>query len=208
MAEELRDCIILDEEVEGDRDGTSDFLFCRIGSAVPLKRSDSGFDLSNPPARPLAVSEKFGLLFLAHTGGFLVAKTIDVIGLAKAAKEIEEGNGNKKDMERLCIQEKSILDAQIGDVHILAVSRDSSVLAAAVDREIRFFSIPSLINKGEEPIFSCSVGESGRIKNFLWRKNRETSFVVLSTCGLLSHGNLKSDLKDIMDSVEAGLFKH
>uniref|UniRef100_A0A1D1Y2Q7 CTP synthase n=1 Tax=Anthurium amnicola TaxID=1678845 RepID=A0A1D1Y2Q7_9ARAE len=203
MVEESRSRITLDEEIEGDRDGTSDFVFCRIGSSVPLKRSDSSFGLEKPPARPLAVSERFGLLFLAHTAGFLVVKTIDAIKLAKDIKEIEEGNGNKKETEKLCVQEKSILDAQIGDVHILAVSTDSSFLAAAIGSEVRIFSVPSLIKKNQEPVFTCSVEESGRIKDFLWRKNMENSFIVLSNCGRLYHGNLENHLKDIMDGVEA-----
>lgn len=62
-------CIRLEEEIEGDREGTSDFAFFRIGSSVPLKRGDSSFDLSKPPGRPLAVSEKFGVLFLVSDGG-------------------------------------------------------------------------------------------------------------------------------------------
>ncbi|CAA6654504.1 unnamed protein product [Spirodela intermedia] len=183
-------CIRLEEEIEGDREGTSDFAFFRIGSSVPLKRGDSSFDLSKPPGRPLAVSEKFGVLFLVSDGGFIAVKTVDVIGIAKRIKEIEEENRNKEDAENLCVQEKSILDAQIGAVHILAVSTDSSILAATVGRK-------------QETCFVCSVGESSNIKDFLWRKNRETSFIMLSSCGLLYHGNMKDNLKNIMDGVEA-----
>ena len=57
------------EEIEGDRDGTSDFVFFKIGSSVPLKREYSSFDLSRPPGRPLAVSEQYGAIFIVSDGG-------------------------------------------------------------------------------------------------------------------------------------------
>lgn len=70
MAEEPEDRLIrLEEEIEGDRARTADFIFCRIGESVPLKPSDYGFDLQNPPSQPLAVSELSGVLFLAHSEG-------------------------------------------------------------------------------------------------------------------------------------------
>lgn len=79
--------------------------------------------------------------------GFIVVKTVDVIGIAKRIKEIEEDNRKKDEAENLCVQEKRILDAQIGDVHILAVSTDSSILAVTVGRAIHFFSVSSLVQK-------------------------------------------------------------
>ena len=70
--------------------------------------------------------------------GFFVAKTQDVIGLAK---EIEEkGKGP-------CVQNSSVVDVQIGRVSILTLSGDSSTLAATVGGEIHLFSVPSLLEK-------------------------------------------------------------
>nr|XP_029124017.1 nuclear pore complex protein NUP214 isoform X3 [Elaeis guineensis] len=195
MAEEPEDRLIrLEEEIEGPRGGTKDFYFCIIGESVPLKPLDSSFDLQNPPSRPLAVSERFGVLFLAHSEGFFVAKTQDVIGLAK---EIEEkGKGP-------CVQNSSVVDVQIGRVSILTLSGDSSTLAATVGGEIHLFSVPSLLEKEQDPSFSCSIKKSGIVKDLKWQKNAEESFVVLSSHGSLYHGHLKDQLKDVMNNVDA-----
>lgn len=66
-----------------------------------------------------------------------MAKTKDVIGLGKLIKE--KGKGP-------CIENSSIVDVKIGKVSLLALSNDSSVLAAVVGSEIQFFYVPSLIN--------------------------------------------------------------
>lgn len=71
--------------------------------------------------------------------GFYVAKTKDVIELAKKIKEKGKGSGS--------IQELSIVDITIGRVSILALSTDSSTLAACVGGEIHLFSVVSLIKK-------------------------------------------------------------
>ncbi|KAJ8618612.1 hypothetical protein MRB53_014798 [Persea americana] len=187
--------IRLEEEYEGNIVGTSDFIFRKIGSSVPLKPSDSSFDFETAPSEALAVSERFGVVFLAHSEGFYVAKTKDVIELAKKIKEKGKGSGS--------IQELSIVDVTIGRVSILALSTDSSTLAACVGGEIHLFSVVSLIQKGKEPSFSHSLSESSHVKDLRWRKNEENSYVVLSTDGKLYYGDLESPLKDVMDSVDA-----
>ena len=70
--------------------------------------------------------------------GFCVAKTKDVISTAKALKEGGEGSS---------IQELSIVDVPLGKVSILALSADSSTLAASVGSNIYFFSVAGLLNK-------------------------------------------------------------
>ncbi|XP_020597673.1 nuclear pore complex protein NUP214 [Phalaenopsis equestris] len=194
MAAKSSRLLSLAEEIEGDRQGTVDFVFCRIGEPVPLKPtlSDSAFDLSNPPLQPLAVSERHHLIFLAHTEGFLVANTKDVIGLAKSA--------NGKDV---CVQKSSIVDVQIGSVSILALSWDNSMLAAAVGGEIHLFYVQSLLAKVQEPAISCSLSDSGVVRDLKWRRSSENSFVALSNNGLLCHGSSDFRLKDVMDNVDA-----
>lgn len=91
--------------------------------------------------------------------GFLVAKTKDVIGLAKEAKSImdaEKEDGVKVKPGMPSIQESSILDVRIGNVSSLAVGKDSSILAAAVGGEICVYSVSSLAKKVIFPfIFNC-----------------------------------------------------
>ena len=70
--------------------------------------------------------------------GFLVGRTKDVI----AASKNSNGKGS-----RVCIQEIALVDVPVGDVHILSLSADDSILAASVDAEIHFFSVDSLLNK-------------------------------------------------------------
>lgn len=62
----------LEEEIEGDQIGSRDYRFCRIGEPVPIKADGiSPFDPENevPPLQPLAVSERFRLVFVAHSDG-------------------------------------------------------------------------------------------------------------------------------------------
>jgi len=63
----------LSDEVEGDHDGTTDFVFRLTGDPIPLLPTDSSplplFDLQSPPARPLAVSDRHAAVFLAHPNG-------------------------------------------------------------------------------------------------------------------------------------------
>ncbi|XP_020698976.1 nuclear pore complex protein NUP214 isoform X3 [Dendrobium catenatum] len=194
MAGKSTRLLIPKEEVEGDRQGTMDFVFCRIGEPVPLMpaHSDSAFDLSNPPFQPIAVSERHRLLFLAHTKGFLIANTKDVIELAKGVK----GKGT-------CVQRSSVLDVQIGRVSILALSGDNSMIAAAVGGEIHLFFVLSLLDKVQEPAISCHLSKYGIVKDLKWRRNSENSFIVLSGHGLLCHGSSDLQLKDVMDNVDA-----
>lgn len=62
--------IEVDEEIEGDVTGSKNYRFSRIGEPVPIKSEpNSGFDTECLPSQPLAVSERFRLLFVAHPDG-------------------------------------------------------------------------------------------------------------------------------------------
>lgn len=64
--------IQLDDELEGEHVSTTDYFFLKIGDAVPLKANDFDFDHENLPSIPLAVSERFGLIFVAYSSGSLL----------------------------------------------------------------------------------------------------------------------------------------
>ncbi|XP_059429559.1 nuclear pore complex protein NUP214 isoform X2 [Corylus avellana] len=184
----------LEDEIEGGNVGTTDYYFDRIGEPVPIKPHDSNFDAESPPSQPLAVSELRGLIFVAHSGGFCVARTEDVIASAKDIKD--KGSGSS-------IQELSVVDVPIGKVHILAFSAENSTLAASIDRNVHFFPLTSLLNKEPRPSFSRSLDESSFVKDFKWRKKSEHSYVVLSNSGKLYHGVVDGPFKDVMDNVDA-----
>ncbi|PIA53292.1 hypothetical protein AQUCO_00900103v1 [Aquilegia coerulea] len=192
--EENATIIKLDDEVEGNWITSEDLLFQKIGASLPLNPQSSSFDLDNPPTQALAVSEKHEALFLAYPEGFYVAKTRDAIEAAKLLKE--KGKGYS-------IEDISVVNIQIGRISILALSKDSSTLVASVGAHLHFYSVTSLLNKGKEPSYSCSVDESSSVKDFRWRKKKKTSFLVLSSNGILYQGDLISPLKEAMDSVDA-----
>ncbi|CAL5404785.1 unnamed protein product [Camellia sinensis] len=197
MAATEDDSIIveLDEEVEGDHQGSDDYCFIGIGEPVPVSGYDPEFDPESPPSQPLAVSERFGgLIFVAHSTGFCVTRTKDVI---KSAKEIEEkGIG-------LSIQELGVVDVPIGKVYILALSANSSTLAASIGGDIHFFSVSSLLDKEQNPSFSCSLNDSSCVKDMRWTKKLENFYVVLSNHGKLYYGASQDPLKYVMDNVDA-----
>lgn len=59
----------IEEEVEGDRIQTTDYYFERIGEPICIKEDDAQYDLENPPSQPLAISERHGVVFIAHSSG-------------------------------------------------------------------------------------------------------------------------------------------
>lgn len=65
--------------------------------------------------------------------GFLVGRTKDVISASKNSKGF--------------IQDLSIVDVPVGDVRILSLSSDDSILAVSVAADIHFFSVDSLLKK-------------------------------------------------------------
>ncbi|KAG2241289.1 hypothetical protein Bca52824_096727 [Brassica carinata] len=186
------------EEVEGDRVGTTDYYFDRIGEPIRIKEDDAQYDLDTPPSQPLAISERHGLVFIAHSSGFLVGRTKDVISASK--------NSNGKG-SRACIQEIALVDVPVEDVRILSLSADDSILAASVASEIHFFSVDSLLNKDTKPSFSYSPDESGFVKDFRWTRKDKLSYLVLSNHGELFHGIDSAPPRHVMDGVDAGLFR-
>ncbi|MED6124122.1 hypothetical protein PIB30_056125 [Stylosanthes scabra] len=185
----------VEDELQGELVGTNDYFFSKIGESVPVKAgNDSNYDLESLPSQPLAVSERFRLVFVAHSWGFFVVKTKDVIDSAKEFKE--KGSGS-------LVQQLSLVDVSIGRVHCLALSTDNSTLAASVSGDIRFYSVPNFLNKEVKHSFSCSLNDSVTVKDMRWITTSDNSFVVLSNMGELYYGEVNSPLKCVMDCVEA-----
>ncbi|XP_010552295.1 PREDICTED: nuclear pore complex protein NUP214 isoform X2 [Tarenaya hassleriana] len=184
----------IEEDLEGDHVDSTDYYFERIGEPIPIKQDEGQFDLENPPSQPLAVSERRGVVFVAHTSGFFVARTKDAIC---AAKEIT-GKSSKSS-----IQDLSLVDVPLGNVRILALSADDSILAVSVGAEVHFFSVDSLLEKDEKPSFSHSLEESGFIKDFRWTKKEKHTYVVLFNQGKLYHGVDNKPPRHVMDGVDA-----
>ncbi|VAH26266.1 unnamed protein product [Triticum turgidum subsp. durum] len=188
----------LSDEVEGEMDGTTDFVFRLVGDPIPVLPPASAplplFDLQSPPARPLAVSDRHAAVFLAHPNGFIAARTKALIEASKEARE--KGKASTR-----CAQDCCVTDVPLPGVTLLALSRDQSVLAACTGTEIQLFSATSLLtDKDIKPSSSCSMGRSGTVKDFKWLDN---AYIILSNGGLLSHGSLGQGLKDIMENVDA-----
>ncbi|KAL6657342.1 hypothetical protein ACP70R_005122 [Stipagrostis hirtigluma subsp. patula] len=191
----------LSDEVEGEQDGTTDFVFRLAGDPIPLLPTSATplplFDLQSPPARPLAVSDRHAAVFLAHPNGFVAVRTKELIEASKEARE--KGKASTR-----CAQDCCVADVPLPGVSLLALSRDESVLAACTDSEIQFFSLASLLtHKDVEPSSSCRLGRSGTVKDFKWLNHASAAYIVLSNGGLLCHGSLGGGLKDLMQNVDA-----
>ncbi|CAA7015464.1 unnamed protein product [Microthlaspi erraticum] len=184
----------IEEEVEGDRVETTDYYFERIGVPLCIKDDDAQYDLDNPPSQPLAISERRGLVFIAYSSGFFVGRTKDVISAAKDSN----GKGSK-----VYIQDLSLVDVPVGDVRILSLSADDSILAVSVAADIHFFSVDSLLQKDATPSFTYSPDESGFVKDFRWTTKDKHSYLVLSNHGKLFHGIDNAPPKHVMDGVDA-----
>ncbi|KAF5947726.1 hypothetical protein HYC85_013683 [Camellia sinensis] len=193
MAATEDDSIIveLDEEVEGDHRGSDDYCFIGIGEPVPVSGYDPEFDPESPPSQPLAVSERFGgLIFVAHSTGFCVTRTKDVI---ESAKEIEEkGIG-------LSIQELGVVDVPIGK---LCRPTLPLLLPLLVATFISSLSAHSSIRSKIHLSLAHST-DSSCVKDMRWTKKLENFYVVLSNHGKLYYGASQDPLKYVMDNVDA-----
>ncbi|KAF8035351.1 hypothetical protein BT93_C1397 [Corymbia citriodora subsp. variegata] len=196
--------IELQEEDEGELVENSDFFFDRIGVPVPVRPAADGgggggggpelYDPGRLPSLPLAVSERFRLIFVAHSSGFCVARTGDVVEAAKEMKE--KGSGSS-------VLELSVVDVPVGTVGLLSLSPDSSTLAASVGGTVHFFSVDLLLNKEQLPFFSCSIDEESSVKDMRWLKKRQNSYILLTSHGNLYLGSIDGPLKSLMDNVDA-----
>lgn len=55
----------------------------------------------------------------------------------------------------------------------------------------------------KKPAFSCSV-ESNHVKDMIWIKDMESSFILLTNSGELHLGAINNSPKHVMDQVDAG----
>ncbi|XP_014513545.1 nuclear pore complex protein NUP214 isoform X2 [Vigna radiata var. radiata] len=184
------------EEVEGEIIGSTDYFFVKVGEAVPLKSSDFNFEAETLPSQAIAISECFRLTFVAHSRGFFVVRTKDIIDSANQFKE----NGNGSPVEQL-----SLVDVSIGRIRSLTLSTDNLTLAAvtSLSGDIQFYSVESFLNKEVKQSFSCSLDDSALVKDMRWITTQKNSYIVLSNTGKLYHGEIGFPLKQVMDNVDA-----
>ncbi|KAD5803531.1 hypothetical protein E3N88_14891 [Mikania micrantha] len=183
------------EEIDGDQIPTRNYRFSQIGEPVPITSDeDFKFDMKSLPSSPLAVSERFGVVFVAHSSGFSVARMKDVMNAAEELKNGDQGS---------CIQDLSVVDVSVKNVSILALSADSSMLAVSVVSNLYFFSVDSLLNKDHEPSYSKSLSGSNGIKDLQWSPHLKDEYVVLTRDSILYRGGGKGDLDHVMDNVDA-----
>ncbi|XP_020552303.1 nuclear pore complex protein NUP214 isoform X2 [Sesamum indicum] len=185
----------LDDEIDGDEVGSRNYRFCKVGEPVPIKSDDSSeFDPQCLPSQPLAVSERFRLLFVAHPQGFCVARTKDVMASAEEIKEKQTGPS---------VQELSLVDVSIGKVSILALSSDDSLLAVTIGNHVHFFAVSALLHKDQKPSYSVSLDDSICIKDMRWARKVAKAYVILSDDGKLYHGSGQGPPSYVMEGVDS-----
>ncbi|XP_051142716.1 nuclear pore complex protein NUP214 [Andrographis paniculata] len=187
--------IELDDEIEGNEVGSRNYRFAKIGEPVPIN-SDAAprFDSGCLPSRPLVVSERFRLLFVAHPQGFYVTRTKDIMASAEAIKEKEAGKS---------VQELSLVEISLGKISVLALSADDSVLAACMDNCVHFFAVSALLHKEKKPSYSVSVDEPGHIKDFCWSRKVAKVYIILAANGKLYNGSGQGPPSYVMEDVDA-----
>ncbi|KAK4441074.1 Nuclear pore complex protein [Sesamum alatum] len=187
--------IELDEEIDGDEVGSRNYRFCKVGEPVPIKSDNSSeFDPQCLPSQPLAVSERFRLLFVAHPQGFCVARTKDVMASAEEIKEKQTGPS---------VQELSLVNVSIGKVSILALSADDSLLAVTTGNHVHFFAVSALLHKDQKPSYSVSLDDSICIKDMRWARKVAKAYVILSDDGKLYHGSGQGPPSYVMEGVDS-----
>ncbi|KZV55059.1 hypothetical protein F511_13848 [Dorcoceras hygrometricum] len=186
--------IQLDEEIEGEEVGSRNYRFSKIGEPVPICSTAFKFDPGNLPTQPLAVSEKFRLLFVAHPRGFYVARTRDVIGSAEQIKDKQTA----KSVQELCL-----VDVPLENVSMLALSSDDSMLAATEGSHANFFAVSALLHKEQKASFSVQLEDSVCIKDLRWARNVAKVYVILSARGELFYGSGHGPLSHVMKNVDS-----
>lgn len=71
--------------------------------------------------------------------------------------------------------------------------------------ELSSYSYLHCYSQDKKPTFFCSV-ESNHVKDMLWLKETEPSFIILTSSGKLFVGAINKNLKHVMDEVDAGEF--
>nr|XP_043609467.1 nuclear pore complex protein NUP214 isoform X2 [Erigeron canadensis] len=189
---DCKNIIKVEEEIEGEQAQSKNYRFSKIGDGISIDSdADFKFDIESLPSCPLAVSERFGVIFVAHSSGFCVARIKDVM------EELKKGGTTS------CIQALSVVDVSLGKVSLLALSADSSMLAACVGLNLYFFTVGGLLNKDCEPSFSKSLNGSSTIKDMQWSPHLVDQYVVFTRDGSLHHGAGQDDLSNLMNMVDA-----
>ncbi|XP_057823176.2 nuclear pore complex protein NUP214 isoform X1 [Cryptomeria japonica] len=181
---------------EGESKPTDDIIFKRIGVSIPITSTKDAFDANCAPLKALAVSNQFGLAFVAHTRGFCVTKTAELLQVAEDLKD----NPHKA----LTVQDASIVDVALGGVSLLTLSSDGLILAACVGGTVHFFSVPDLVHKIDlKPFQSTPVYEAQYIRDFIWCMAKQNMYVALSSEGTLTCGEIGSSFEHIEEKVTA-----
>lgn len=170
---------------EGERDATDDVIFQRIGVPIPVSGSSEQlkFDVLSTPLQALAISNQFGLTFVAHPQGFCVVKTAELLRLAEDLKNNQQ--------KASTIKELSIADVPLAGVCILALSGDGLNLAVSVEGWVHLFHVPDLVHKvNVKPFQSKLIFEGQYVKDFIWSTSRENGYLALSSEGLLVGGKI------------------
>ncbi|XP_039159909.1 nuclear pore complex protein NUP214 isoform X2 [Eucalyptus grandis] len=194
------------DEVEGEHVEASDFFYDCIGEPVPVRPTGGGgggpelYDPGCLPSQPLAVSERFRLVFVAHPSVELILCRED--RGCGGGREGDEGEGEP--IFRAGTQRRGRTSGAVG---LLWLSPDSSTLAASVGGTVNFFSVDSLLNKEQLPFFSCSIDEESSVKDMKWLKKRQNSYILLTSHGNLYLGSIDGPLKWIMLMQESYLIQ-
>lgn len=169
---------------EGERNATDDVIFQRIGVPVPVSRPEQRkFDAQSAPLQAIALSNHFGLTFVAHPQGFCVVKTTELIRLANDLK-----NNQQKEST---VQELSIVDVSLAGIGILALSRDDLILVVSVEGWVHFFRVPELVHKVDVKPFQSELIFKGQcVKEFIWSTCKENAYLALSSEGVLVSGKI------------------
>ncbi|BFI29606.1 nuclear pore complex protein Nup214 [Marchantia polymorpha subsp. ruderalis] len=153
-----------------------DVMFKRIGVDVPMLPDAEGFSSEQLPVRALAVSNRFGYCLFAHSRGFSVAKTADLILVAEKLKD--KSNAGQT------AQEKSVVNVTVANIRFLSLSNDELTVAVCSGGSVMFYDLPSLVLKSDTCPFEVRKVdplEDTHAKDFSWSPAGGDTYLILTS---------------------------
>ncbi|KAG6550749.1 hypothetical protein Mapa_007653 [Marchantia paleacea] len=153
-----------------------DVMFKRIGVDVPMLSDAEGFSSEQLPVRALAVSNRFGYCLFAHSRGFSVAKTADLIHIAEKLKD--KSNAGQTG------QEKSVANVTGANVRFLSLSNDELTVAVCSGGSVMFYDLPTLVLKSDTCPFEVRKVdplEDTHAKDFSWSPADRDTYLILTS---------------------------
>ncbi|CAM6102595.1 unnamed protein product [Calypogeia fissa] len=172
---------------EVDQKKVNNVMFMRIGVDVPMLSDSDGFESDHLPARALAISNRYGYALFAHSRGFTVAKTADLVEIAQKLDANADGLKTA--------EEAGTVTVDVTNIRSLSLSSDELTVCVCAGGDVMFYELATLVHKSDtQPFEFWQVHryDDNYAKDFLWSPTKSEAYLVVTSQGKLLLGQIGS----------------